>query len=64
MGHRSKIKLLMIYASKDCFYLEGGRVVRSLQQLSERWPCHIWLVGRMKFASLDVRPIWVGVGAF
>ena len=23
-----------------------------LLQLSERWPCHIWLVGRMQFASL------------
>ena len=30
----------------------GGRLVRSLLQLSERWPCHIWLVGRMKFALL------------
>ena len=27
--------------------------VHSLLQLSERWPCHIWLVGRMKFASLE-----------
>ena len=26
----------------------GGRVVRSLLQLSERWPCHIWHVDRMK----------------
>ena len=32
----------------------GGKEVRSLLQLSERWPCHIWLVGRIKFASLEV----------
>ena len=32
----------------------GGRVVRSLLQLSEIWPRHIWLTGRMKFASLDI----------
>ena len=31
----------------------GGRVVRPLLQLSKRWVCNIWLVGRMKFASLD-----------
>ena len=31
----------------------GSRVVRSLLQLSERWPCHIWLIDRMKFASLE-----------
>ena len=31
----------------------GGRVVRSLLQLSERWPYHIWHVDRMKFALLD-----------
>ena len=24
-----------------------------IMQLSERWPCHIWLVGRMKFAALE-----------
>ena len=30
-----------------------GRVVHSLLQLSERWPGHIWLVGRMKFASFE-----------
>ena len=30
-----------------------GKVVRSLLQLSERWPCHICLVGRMKFVSLE-----------
>ena len=24
---------------------EGGRVVRSPMQLSERWPCHIWQIG-------------------
>ena len=27
--------------------------MRSLLQLSERWLCHIWLVGRIKFASLE-----------
>ena len=31
----------------------GGRVVHSLLQLSERGPCHSWLVGMMKFASLE-----------
>ena len=31
----------------------GGRVVHSLLQLSERWSCHIWLVDRMKLASLE-----------
>ena len=30
-----------------------GRVLCSLLQLSERWPYHIWSVGRMKFASLE-----------
>ena len=30
----------------------SGTLVCSLLQLSERWPCHIWLVGRKKFASL------------
>ena len=30
----------------------GDRVVRALLQLSERWSCHIWLVYRMKFATL------------
>ena len=32
-----------------------GRVVHSLLQLSERWPCHILFVGRMEFASLETR---------
>ena len=31
----------------------GGRVVHCLRQLSERWPCHILLVGWMKFTSLE-----------
>ena len=35
----------------------GGRVVHSLLQLSER-PCHIWLVGRMKFASFKANLGW------
>ena len=42
---------------QNTFLRVDGRVVRSLLQLSERWPCHIWPVGRMKFALLD---IWVG----
>ena len=31
----------------------GGKEAQSLLQLSESWPCQIWLVGRMKFASLE-----------
>ena len=31
----------------------GGRELRSLLQFSERWPCHIWLVGRMLFSALE-----------
>ena len=27
-------------------------MMRCVLQLSVRWPCNIWLVGRMKFASL------------
>ena len=27
--------------------------MQSLLQLSERWPSHIWLVGRIKFVSLE-----------
>ena len=40
----------------------GDWLVHSLLQLSERWPCHVWIVGRMKFASLV--SILVGVVAF
>ena len=29
-------------------------MVRYLLQFSERWPCHILLLDRMKFASLEV----------
>ena len=29
-------------------------MVCSLLQLSERWPCHIWLVGRMKFTLIEI----------
>ena len=36
----------------------GSRVVHSLLHFSERWPCHIWLVGRMKFASLEANLGW------
>ena len=40
--------------SKLCYIEEvGGRVAHALLQLSERWPCHVWLVGRMKFALLE-----------
>ena len=34
-----------------CFV--GVRVVHSLLQLSERWPCHIWLVDWMISDSLE-----------
>ena len=30
-----------------------GKEERSLLQLSERWPCHIWPVDRMTLASLE-----------
>ena len=33
-------------------------MVHSLLQLSERWLCHIWLVGRMKSASLEANLGW------
>ena len=26
-------------------------------QLSKIWPCHIWLVGRMKYGSLEANLI-------
>ena len=41
---------------------EGGRVVRYLLQLSERWHCNIWFIDRMKYASLKAN--LGGVGAF
>ena len=48
------------------FSIVGGRVVHSLLlQLSERWPCHIWLFDRMKFVSLEAcfgMWWWWGVG--
>ena len=31
----------------------GGMEVCSLLQLSERWPCHIWPVFRVKVTSLQ-----------
>ena len=43
------IKLLNISTNNETV---GGRVVHFLLQLSERWPCNILFVGRMKFASL------------
>ena len=36
----------------------GSRVVRPLLQLSERWPCHIWLVEEVKFASHEANVGW------
>ena len=32
---------------------DGGKEVHSLLQLPEKWPCHILLVNKMKFASLE-----------
>ena len=46
--------LLKMWSAEDAFVHVGVRVVGSLLQLSERCPCHIWLVGRIKFASLEV----------
>ena len=37
-------------------------MVRCLLQLSERWHCHIWLIGRMKYTSFEANV--GGVGAF
>ena len=34
--------------------LVSGRVVHSLLQLSEGGTCHIWPIGRIKLALLDV----------
>ena len=31
-----------------------GKEVRSLLQLSERWPCHIWIFAGMIFASPEI----------
>ena len=39
-------------------YQLSGRVVRSLLQISERWPCHTWPVVRMKFAPLGGKFGW------
>ena len=33
-------------------------MVHSLLQLSERWPCHIWPVYRMKFATHEANFGW------
>ena len=33
----------------------GGRVVHTPMYFSERWPCHIWLVDRIKFASIEAK---------
>ena len=33
-------------------------MVHSLLQLSERWPCRIWPVDRMKFATLEAYFEW------
>ena len=37
----------------------GVMVVHSLLLLSKRWPCHIWLVDRKKFASLVAKGGWL-----
>ena len=42
-------------------HLVGSMVVRSLLQLSERWPCDIWPVGRMKFVTLEANLSGSGV---
>ena len=42
------------FGNDTVFRTNTYRVMCSMLQLSERWPCHIWLVGRMKFASLVV----------
>ena len=46
--HNKGARKLLYDIKVDC------RVVYSQLQLSWRWPCHIWLVARMKFASLMV----------
>ena len=33
--------------------MQSDRMVLCLIQLSERWHCHIWLVGRMKLDSRE-----------
>ena len=38
----------------------GGRDLRFLLLLAERWPCHNWFVGKMNFASLA--QFWVELG--
>ena len=43
-------KLSSIIRVQNVFKV-GVRVVNSLLQLSERWPCHIWRVARIVFAS-------------
>ena len=40
-------------------YNEGGKAVHYLLQLSERWLCHTWPVGRMKIASLETKLVEV-----
>ena len=35
------------------YVFEGGRVVRSLLQLSDKWLCHIWLVSWVKNSEYD-----------
>ena len=35
------------------FSISSDPLKAATKCLSERWPCHIWPVGRMKFASLE-----------
>ena len=46
-------RLLRIERIAICICFVGGSVVCFLLQLSERWSCHIWVIGRIKFASLE-----------
>ena len=48
-----KNKILAKISEFTVLLMLGSGVVRSLLQLSERWFCHIWLAGRMKFASFE-----------
>ena len=62
MSHKKDARLIWVKPSRSrknkayTLNLLGVRVVRSLLQLSERWPCHIMFVAcrRMKFATLEV----------
>ena len=53
--HVATFTTFAIFKALSCWTLcvGGSLVVRSLLQLSERLPCHICSVGRMRFASLE-----------